>query len=91
MMVNNRAWIPITLISTATLALHTKSHKCTSRMMKKAIQSIYFIGMRDKFDDFVKSCINWVDTRPMKPALSRVPTERANYPFEILTMDFAEF
>jgi hypothetical protein len=27
----------------------------------------------------------------MKPALSKTPTERGRYPFEILTMDFAEF
>ena len=27
----------------------------------------------------------------MKPEISRVPTERAHLPFEIITMDFAEF
>ena len=27
----------------------------------------------------------------MKLALSRVPTERGKYPFEVITMDFAEF
>ena len=26
-----------------------------------------------------------------QPALSRVPTESTSYPFEIITMDFAEF
>ena len=90
-MVNNRAWIPRTLISTTLLALHTDSHKCSSRMMRKAVQSVYFIGMRERLDGFVKECINCVDSRPMKPALSRVPIERGNYPFEVITMDFAEF
>ena len=48
-MVNNRAWIPWTLISTIT--------KCCSRMMRKATQSVYFIGMNEIFDNFVKACI----------------------------------
>ena len=91
LMVNNRAWIPEGLIHDTMRALHTKSHKCSSRMMRKALQSIYFIGMKEKIEEFVKSCPNCVDTRPMKPSLSRVPTERANYPFEIITMDFGEF
>ena len=90
-MVNNRAWIPEGLIYDTMRALHTKSHKCYSRMMRKALQSVYFIGMKEKIEEFVRSCPNLVDTRPMKPSLSRVPTERANYPFKIITMDFGEF
>ena len=91
LMVNNRAWIPDTLLGTTMWALHTKSHRCSSRMVRKAIQSVYFIGMREILDEFVKGCMNCVDSRPMKPRLSQVPTERANYPFEVITMDFAEF
>ena len=60
-------------------------------MIRKASQSVYFIGMREKFKDHVRSCIGCHDTRPMKPALSKTPTERARYPFKIITMDFAEF
>ena len=60
-------------------------------MMKKALQSVYFIGMRKKFDDYVKACFKCIERRPMKPALSRVLTERASYPFEVITMDFLEF
>ena len=59
--------------------------------MRKAAQSVYFIGMRVRLDDFVKGCMNYVDSRPMKPALSWVPTEGGQYPFEVITMDFAEF
>ena len=90
-LVNNRAWIPWTLISAVTKALHTDFHKCCSRMMRKATQSVYFIGMNEIFDNFVKACIPCIDNRPMKPLLSRVPTERASRPFEIITMDYAEF
>ena len=88
-MVNNRAWIPQLLIADVLTALHTESHKCVSRMTRKASQSIYFIGMKEKFEDHVKSCLGCQDTRPMKPALSKTPTERGRYPFEIITMDFA--
>ena len=91
LMVNNRAWIPEVLVPDTMRALHTKSHKCSSRMMRKAMQSVYFIGMRERLDEFMRGCANCVDSRPMKPALSRVPTEKANYPFEVITMDFAEF
>ena len=91
LMVNNRAWIPEGLVHDTMRALDTKSHKCSSRMVRKAMQSVYFIGMREKLDEFVRACTSCVDSRPMKPALSRVPTERANYPFEVITMDFAEF
>ena len=45
----------------------------------------------EAFDEYVKSCLYCVNKRPMKPALSKIPTERARAPFEIVTMDFAEF
>ena len=73
---NNRAWIPQSMVTDITKALHTDSHKCVTRMTKKASQSIYFIGMKEEFENFVKSCNGCNDTRPMKPALSKVPTER---------------
>ena len=41
LMVNNRAWIPEGLIHDTMRALHTKSHKCSSRMMRNAMQSLY--------------------------------------------------
>ena len=64
LMVNNRACIPETLIGTTLRALHTESHKCSSRMMRKTVQSVYFIGMREKLDDFVKRCMSCVDSKP---------------------------
>ena len=90
-LVNNRAWIPETLIKRTMRALQTDSHKCCSQMLRKAQSTIYFIGMMDTFDDYVKSCVYCVHKRPMKPALSQIPTERAGQPFEIVTLDFAEF
>ena len=47
--------------------------------------------MKEKFDEFVKACHSCNESRPMKPTLSKVPTERGRYPFEIITMDFTEF
>ena len=90
-MVNNRAWIPQTLISAITKVLHMEAHKCCSRMMGKSTQSVYFIGMNEFFDNHVKACIPCMESRPMKPALSRILTERARSPFEIITLDYAEF
>ena len=80
-LVNNRAWIPQLLIADILTVLHTESHKCVTRMFKKASQSIYFIGMKEKFEDHVKSCLGCQDTRQMKPALSKTPTEQGRYPF----------
>ena len=47
--------------------------------------------MMGAFDDYVQSCVYCEYKRPMKPALSQIPTERAGEPFKILTLDFAEF
>ena len=70
LMVNNRAWSPEGLVHDTMRALHTKSQKCSSRMVRKAMQSVYFIGMREKLDEFVRACTSCVDSRPMKLALS---------------------
>ena len=47
--------------------------------------------MNEIFDNQVKACMHCVENMPMKPALSRVSKERASRPFEIITLDYAEF
>ena len=55
-MVNNRAWIPNSLEWRVTQALHTDSHKCVTRMSRKAVKSVYFINMTSVNTEMVRRC-----------------------------------
>ena len=52
-------------------------------MQQRKAQQSDFAGMMEHFDEFVRGCVYCVHKRPLKPALSKVPTERAGEPFEV--------